>query len=77
MKLASFTARKVTAIIGTGILGAGLLGGMAFAATPSPSDRTLTTTPSGNVFQSVPPAVRYLGRTTPGWSPTLRSAKNA
>ncbi len=49
MKLASFTARKVTAIIGTGILGAGLLGGMAFAATPSPSDLTLTTTPSGNV----------------------------
>ena len=35
------------------------------------------TTPSGKVFQSVPPAVRYLGRATPGWSPTLRSAKNA
>ena len=49
MKLASLTARKVTAIIGTGILGASLLGGMAFAATPSLSDRTLTTTPSGNV----------------------------
>jgi len=48
MKLASFGTRKVSAIIGTGILGAGLLGGMAFAATPSPSDFQLATTPSGN-----------------------------
>lgn len=49
MKLASFTTRTVTAIIGTGILSAGLLGGMAFAATPGTSDLALSTTPSGNV----------------------------
>ena len=49
MKLASFSTRKLSAVIGTGILGAGLLGGMAFAATPSTSDLQLATTPSGNV----------------------------
>lgn len=53
MKLASFTTRRVTAIIGTGILGAGLLGGMAFAATPGSSDLELATAPTGNIANVV------------------------
>ena len=46
MNAASILRSKTVAIVSTCVLGAGLVGGVAFAATPTPSDTTSMTAPS-------------------------------
>ena len=48
MNAASILRSKTVAIVSTCVLGAGLVGGVAFAATPTPSDTTSMTAPSTN-----------------------------
>ena len=46
MNAASILRSKTVAIVSASVLGAGLVGGVAFAATPIPSDSTAMTAPS-------------------------------
>ncbi len=48
MNAASILRSKTAAIVSTCVLGAGLVGGVAYAATPTPSDITALTAPSTN-----------------------------
>jgi hypothetical protein len=53
MNAASILRSKTVAIVSTCVLGAGLVGGVAFAATPMPSDTAAMTMPSTNPIDAM------------------------
>ena len=53
MNAASILRSKTVAIVSASVLGAGLVGGVAFAATPIPSDTTSMTAPSTNTADAM------------------------